>query len=682
MTWEDDFHDTTKIKPSTDKRILQYTAEGLIKANKLAQECLMVSDAEINTFYSAIVLGGSSSITSDTPTFPVGRNKAAKVITNGGPVAVFKYYVSGAGLCVGGWNDWKASFYLLIDATIIAGDVDVGFYAFQRATDDFATGYASLPYAYIGTSSGQFFKVVPDGNGIAIDSEIAMPTLAKTPQGEWVKMTIEKSGDRILYHVLKESTSEEETSDISPIFEDFDGPVCLEILFTGGVGVHTVYMDSQRLETFLNQNDDEIQYPDHQQEFETINIAPSNWYQWDKITLVKSGESIPNRKMITTTVLNSVGVPIAGYEDLTAAEIDIHDITESSISLLIKFRNEEGYDSPILQDLKVTYFVTGGEVSLAVTENTYNDDIITPIVTKTGYRLTFDATSVEPEDPDVTVTHYWFDFGDGLNSGWITHNVVNHVYNKHSQNELSGVFDAKVKVKYSNGAVSGWSNTIEVNAQNSAPVARLWVKPLVSRLSGAGISTLSFFGNDSYDVDDNGYIASGNGYRFDYGDGTPEAWQTSPYAQHTYSGAGIFVVGLTVKDDLNEASDKILMKIKILDLLTATTISFNRHPRQVDVDLKSDYQITQNIGGGYPDVEGLGTMNKVLKIAGQAHMTEADITLMEGYVIGQTLVRFNYFDVTGATKEFTGYILSFNHSRRGGYIDDVPWTAVIQYKSV
>ena len=422
------------------------------------------------------------------------------------------------------------------------------------------------------------------------------------------------------------------------------------------------------------------EYPDHKQQFQTIEIEPDNWYSWQTLTLNKSGESQSIEKYIAVTVIdNSTGFTIEGFRYRTESEIDMTSITQSSISLRVDFFNEQGYETPELENLKLTYFVSGGEVSVAATANTYNSDLTSPIVTKTGYRMTYEATAIAHPDPDVTVEYYWFDFGDELNSGWITNNVVNHIFNKHSQ--TLGDFDTRVKVKYSNDEVSGWSNVLLMDVLNSAPKARMWVKPVSVYMSGAlpGSAYLWFFGNDSFDIDDNGSIAQ---YKFDFGDGAAQAWQADEFGGHAYTVAGVYTVGLTVKDDLGLESEKVITKIKIKAQLTATLIVFALRPRQVDIDYTYDYQVTKTLAGGEPDVEPVYTKGKVLKIAGQSHLTEQDANTMRGYADGFTLVKFQYYNNVGVLVDFTGYLTSFNESRGGGLNKDAPWNATLRYKAV
>jgi len=684
VIWKDQYHDTTKIKtaPDSRKRIKQLTDAGLIMGDSIADESDFTNIAELNRFWDTQGISADASVTSNAFSKWLDKTKSMKVaygIGAGSLTSLQHSYQTGGGVSAGGWKDGKFSMYFYIDDTM------------RTNTNYFQivlTAYADLqtvPFAYIKiddwTTNKNFFV---SSSSTVVDSGIQIPTT-----DEWVKLEFEVK-DGIIYYNITSPTIGKQTSNVTKQFEDieFGNEFRLNIFDDGGGGNY--YFAHPQIETHLEQNDDTNLYSGHQQEFKTTPITNVNWYQWDQIDLKKLGQSNEDEKFISCSILDSSENVISGYADLTDNVIDISAITESTIVLYFKFWAENSYDSPVLEETKVTYFVTGGEVTLEVTGNTYNGDITTPINTKTGYRITFEATAETPDDPDTKVTHYWFDFGDGLNSGWITNNVVNHVYNKHSQNVSEAGADkawqARVKVKLSDGtveSVTGWSNNIDLDVANSRPVARMWSSPSVVRMSGAGPSaSVTMFGSDSFDQDDNGNISTSGGYLFDLGNGAPASYQVDDYKTHAYTVAGVYTVGLTVKDDLGSVSEKFTMRIKILPALSATIIIFNRTPRQADFDYESELQVTRTVAGGYPDVTPTSYRNEGLKISGQSHLSESDFTLMKQYTLDATLVTFKYNDLDSVAKTFTGYIKTFRGSRRGGFKDDVPWTATLQHVDV
>jgi parallel beta-helix repeat protein len=68
--------------------------------------------------------------------------------------------------------------------------------------------------------------------------------------------------------------------------------------------------------------------------------------------------------------------------------------------------------------------------------------------------VTLDASA--SNDPDGSVVAYWFDYGDGTNSGWITSSKISKIYNN------VGEYFVKVKVRDDKGSESDWSDAIKV----------------------------------------------------------------------------------------------------------------------------------------------------------------------------------------------------------------------------
>ena len=79
-----------------------------------------------------------------------------------------------------------------------------------------------------------------------------------------------------------------------------------------------------------------------------------------------------------------------------------------------------------------------------------------PTTVNIGEEVTFDAST--SYDPDGTVEYYWFDYGDGSDSGWISSPTSIHGYTE------SGAYYAKAKVKDDDGMESEWSEPTEITA--------------------------------------------------------------------------------------------------------------------------------------------------------------------------------------------------------------------------
>lgn len=80
--------------------------------------------------------------------------------------------------------------------------------------------------------------------------------------------------------------------------------------------------------------------------------------------------------------------------------------------------------------------------------------------------VTMDITSIYEN-----VSDYFFDFGDGTDSGWVVSNSTFKIYNK------SGEYLPKAKVRYIDGTESDWveAGSIEVKSEEKEPCLILWI---------------------------------------------------------------------------------------------------------------------------------------------------------------------------------------------------------------
>ena len=78
-----------------------------------------------------------------------------------------------------------------------------------------------------------------------------------------------------------------------------------------------------------------------------------------------------------------------------------------------------------------------------------------PTDVEVGETVTFDGSS--SYDPDGTIEYYWFDFGDGFDSGWVRSSTYLWSYTDY------GEYYAKVRVKDNHGLTSDWSDPIKIN---------------------------------------------------------------------------------------------------------------------------------------------------------------------------------------------------------------------------
>jgi hypothetical protein len=68
---------------------------------------------------------------------------------------------------------------------------------------------------------------------------------------------------------------------------------------------------------------------------------------------------------------------------------------------------------------------------------------------KSGTKYTYESDTTDPEQDQI---YYWFDWGDGTNSGWL----AKHLWNK-------GNYEIKVKAKDSHDAESEWSDPLSIS---------------------------------------------------------------------------------------------------------------------------------------------------------------------------------------------------------------------------
>ncbi|MEW5759529.1 MAG: PKD domain-containing protein [Candidatus Thermoplasmatota archaeon] len=166
---------------------------------------------------------------------------------------------------------------------------------------------------------------------------------------------------------------------------------------------------------------------------------------------------------------------------------------------------------------------------------------VRPIIADKWENITFNATT--SEDIDGYIKLYYFDFGDGSTSGWLSYGVVVHSY------ASPGNYTTKVKVMDDKGKESDWSNkvtiTVEAKEINKLPIASLSVRPLKPKVN----QTVVFNASGSSDKD--GYVFR---YFFDFGDGTNSDWVSDSVVMHTYTTSGTYTAKLIVEDDRGAVS--------------------------------------------------------------------------------------------------------------------------------
>ena len=87
---------------------------------------------------------------------------------------------------------------------------------------------------------------------------------------------------------------------------------------------------------------------------------------------------------------------------------------------------------------------------------------------------TYKSSTADPDGDDV---YYWFDWGDGTNSGWIgPYNSGDTSSASHTWDE--GYYEIKVKAKDTNGAVSVWSDPLSISMPRNRAVSSFFMRLL------------------------------------------------------------------------------------------------------------------------------------------------------------------------------------------------------------
>lgn len=152
---------------------------------------------------------------------------------------------------------------------------------------------------------------------------------------------------------------------------------------------------------------------------------------------------------------------------------------------------------------------------------------VTPEQPKAGATVTMDAS--ESSDPDGTIAHYHWDFGDQETGEG---KIATHVY------KSPGTYTVTLTVTDDKGAKASATKEITVAEAppNEPPFAKFDFTPAVATVD----QPVTF---DASESRDDGEIVR---YEWDFGDGSVGEGRT---VSHTYTSAGTFIVKLTVTDD-------------------------------------------------------------------------------------------------------------------------------------
>ncbi|UCE38003.1 MAG: VCBS repeat-containing protein [Thermoplasmata archaeon] len=159
-----------------------------------------------------------------------------------------------------------------------------------------------------------------------------------------------------------------------------------------------------------------------------------------------------------------------------------------------------------------------------------------PSSTDKGGSVSFDA---ENSTDDTQVTEYFFDFGDGEASGWITETKIDHIYYN------GGDYTASLTVRDEDEGES--INTEELTIEVYAKPKAVLTANITEIYKGESITF-----NGSQSTDEGGTVEE---FNFDFGDGESSGWITQSSVSHQYNSAGQFSASLVVRDNHGNTSD-------------------------------------------------------------------------------------------------------------------------------
>jgi len=167
------------------------------------------------------------------------------------------------------------------------------------------------------------------------------------------------------------------------------------------------------------------------------------------------------------------------------------------------------------------------------------------------------ATATDPDGDDV---YYFFDWGDGTNSGWLGPYSSGHSASGTKAWSAPGTFSVRAKAKDINGVTSAWSTTLLVTIViDQAPTT-----PVITGPDEGKPGTPYLFTFTSTDPDGDALD-----YWVEWGDNTTSDW-VGPYASgspaaitHQWSSEGTFTIRAKAKDTIGVESEWGTFQVKM-----------------------------------------------------------------------------------------------------------------------
>lgn len=428
-----------------------------------------------------------------------------------------------------------------------------------------------------------------------------------------------------------------------------------------------------------------------------------------KMNITATLLEIPTHPTNESQIAREATVPIAGFEDIDlqflggygTADLTGLPATNVANGFVVRFNfytptSDDADLMPIDWTATPTirswslYYDHKPTSDVAVVGNTFDGSTATTVGTsgtqavngKVGHILSLTAYG-DTTDPDRTIEQVKVYFGDGTDSGWLVQsvpamNVSTNIAHVYSNMPSGGVnyFDITVVSKDDVGNLSVSSDAIRVTMTQAEPVAVLRAIPSMVRAGQA----IRFDGADSYTIDT---TASINQYTWQFGDGSTSVTGFAKYQDHTYAGAGEYMATLVVTDSTGAVSPLAKVVVKILPATLIVPLTLNTKPSAFSRSRSAQMTRTPVLDAIYPEVSDSGMRGDTFTLTGSflKATQNQDIEFMEELLLSGALVEFDWQEVNyqgvADTKTFVGRLVSFDYNRRGGDVDQTPYTATL-----
>lgn len=224
------------------------------------------------------------------------------------------------------------------------------------------------------------------------------------------------------------------------------------------------------------------------------NVSPdNNKIEWTEHINLEGSCSMDNvrthfqvNRTVVEIIVNLSWITKEGYADLNMwiEDTDGNFANASSSTQMPEIMRVREFPNRGRWTLVVVPYACGSSGEANYTANITLRNIVLPELEVSAVEIeTGNNVSMSINSTYENVSRYYFDFGDGTDSGWINNSSISKTY------DSPGEYNPKAKVRYSDGTESDWveGGLIEVTAEEEKPCLILWV------VIWTGILTLAIF---------------------------------------------------------------------------------------------------------------------------------------------------------------------------------------------